>query len=329
MRAVSLFSGGLDSQLAIKLMLNQNIEIIALHFISPFFGGDPTTKAAAAALGIDLVSIEMDNDYLDILYNPRYGFGKNHNPCIDCHALMLKKAGELLSKLQASFIVTGEVLGQRPMSQNKSALRNVEKLSGYMGLVLRPLSALLLPVTIPEESGWVDRNQLLNLDGRRRNRQMELAEQWGIHTYPAPAGGCLLTQKNFSQRLEKYLLVKHPQEISELELLKSGRHFYKDNHHLLVIGRNQSDNQHLQDLAAPEDLLLKVTDFPGPLALLRTLSDSGEQPDLYQAAGMLARYSDGKNESIVKVKLFSPVSPHTPDYIEVKPLAPADMPASL
>jgi tRNA-specific 2-thiouridylase len=179
LRALSLFSGGLDSQLAVKIIQEQGIEVIGLHFTTPFFGGSREISKAASDLGIEFREIDISEDYIPrVLLNPVYGYGKNFNPCIDCHAYMLNWAGKLMKEYEASFIITGEVVGQRPMSQNRSALNAVDKLSGYKGLVLRPLSARLLEESIPEKEGWVDREQLLDINGRGRIRQMELALEW-------------------------------------------------------------------------------------------------------------------------------------------------------
>ena len=203
-KAISLFSGGLDSQLAVRLIQNQGIVVTGINFSSPFFGADKRTERAAHDLGIDLRVEPVGEEYLErVLKNPVYGYGKNMNPCIDCHAFMFRKAGDLMEELGASFIITGEVLGQRPMSQNRSALNAVDKLSGYKGYIVRPLSARLLEATVPEKEGWIQRELLLDISGRSRTRQMKLAEEYGIKEYPSPAGGCLLTEQNFARRLKK------------------------------------------------------------------------------------------------------------------------------
>lgn len=304
MKAISLFSGGLDSQIAICLLQDQGIDVVAVNYVTPFFGANASTHQAAERLNIQLHTIDISEIYMDkVLLNPVYGFGKNLNPCIDCHAFMLKNAATCMEEIGASFLATGEVLGQRPMSQNKSALSAVEKLSGCRGLIVRPLSARLLPPTLPETEGWLDREKLLDISGRSRKRQMELAEHYNIKDYPSPAGGCLLTDKNFAERLQILLKSKSNPPVNDLELLKLGRHFRPQPDMLLVVGRNHGENERLLKIAREGDLLLKVADRPGPLALIRSEEDI---PDAYlaQAASLVARYSDAKNEALAQVKIM-------------------------
>lgn len=326
MRAVSLFSGGLDSQIAAKLILEQGIEVYGVHFTSPFFGGDYATQKAASHLGIKLIMAEVGDEYLQILKNPVHGFGKNHNPCIDCHAFMLRKAGQIMQEIGASFIITGEVLGQRPMSQTRPALNKVDKLAGLDGLILRPLSALLLPETIPEINGWVDRSKLLDISGRSRSRQMKLAAEYGIEEYPTPAGGCLLTQDSFSRRLERFMETSDNLHLSDLHILKPGRHFYLDNH-LFIVGRNQGENETLEKLSDNNDYLFKVIDRPGPLGLLKSHDIPGKEI-LIRAAEILARYSDAKNEPVAKVKLYQK-NQEIMEILEVVPLKADNTPTSV
>ena len=242
MKAISLFSGGLDSQLAVCLVKRQGIEVEGVNFKAPFFGGDRKMAMAADDLGISLKTIDISEEYMDVLRNPKYGYGKNMNPCIDCHGFMIRKAGEYMQENGASFILTGEVLGQRPMSQNKSSLAAVDKISGFRGLILRPLSAKLLPPTIAEQEGWVDREKLLDISGRSRVRQMELAAELGITEYPSPAGGCLLTMENFSRRLRHLFQLRPEAKPHETEILKHGRHFLLRLHGPYWLGRKKSEN---------------------------------------------------------------------------------------
>ncbi|MDD4802232.1 MAG: tRNA 4-thiouridine(8) synthase ThiI [Syntrophomonas sp.] len=319
MKAVSLFSGGLDSQLAVCLIKDQGIEVIGVNFVTPFFGAEERFRLAAEQLGIDYHEINIGDIYMDVLKNPVYGYGKNFNPCIDCHGFMLKKAGIFMQEIGASFLVTGEVMGERPMSQNKSSLAVVEKLSGYKGLVLRPLSAKLLPPTIPEIEGWVDRSKLLAISGRSRTPQMKLAEHYGLKDYPTPAGGCLLTQVNFSKRLRKLLAIKPMAAMDEMELLKVGRHFYITDDQLLIVGRNHAENERLHDLAGADDYLFKVISHPGPLGLIRVLSQT--QPvDFELPASIIARYSDARDLPLAKVEVKQP-GDNNPFIIEVIPLS--------
>ncbi|NSW76717.1 MAG: tRNA 4-thiouridine(8) synthase ThiI, partial [Candidatus Atribacteria bacterium] len=201
MRAIGLISGGLDSALAVSIVKRQGIEVIALRFLSPFWGRGKWIKQLIEELGVEYQEVEVDESYLGMIENPRYGYGKNMNPCIDCKIWMLRRAKDLMKEWGASFVFTGEVVGQRPKSQMKNTLRLIEKQSGLEGLLLRPLSAKLLPETVPEKEGWVKREELLDLSGRGRERQLKLAEEWGIRSFPPPAGGCLLTEPNFSRRL--------------------------------------------------------------------------------------------------------------------------------
>jgi tRNA-specific 2-thiouridylase len=329
LRALSLFSGGLDSQLAVKIIQEQGIEVIGLHFTTPFFGGSLEISKAASDLGIEFREIDISEDYIPrVLLNPVYGYGKNFNPCIDCHAYMLNWAGKLMKEYEASFIITGEVVGQRPMSQNRSALNAVDKLSGYKGLVLRPLSARLLEESIPEKEGWVDREQLLDINGRGRIRQMELAEKYQLKDYPSPGGGCLLTEVNFARRLRHLLKYVSAPSPREMQVLRLGRHFYLRDGVLLVVGRNKSENERLANLNMDDDVLLKVADRPGPLALIRAMHNNLKPEDLKLAASIVARYSDAKNEKQARIKVFSEKN-DSMDIMLIKPLAAEEVPASV
>lgn len=328
LKAVSLFSGGLDSQLAVCLLKEQGIEVIGLNFISPFFGNSEATCKAAQQLSIELHSMDIGREYISgVLRNPVYGYGKHLNPCIDCHAFMLKKAGLFMQENHASFLISGEVVGQRPMSQNRSALNAVDKLSGYKGLTLRPLSARLLPETIPESEGWIDRSRLLDISGRGRSRQMELAEKYGLHDYPTPAGGCLLTDENFSRRIKPLLAMQNEIDPQEIEVYKLGRHFILDGNILLVVGRNHAENERLQTVATESDYLLKVIDRPGPLALFRSPSLPSPN-ELEYAAAIVARYSDAKNETQAEVKVFQTRSEQFSTLI-IAPLSPESIPKTV
>lgn len=323
MKAVSLFSGGLDSQLAVCLMKDQAVEIVAVNFVTPFFGADPNNRLAARQLGIEYHEIDIGQSYMEILKNPVYGYGRNINPCIDCHAFMLKNAGEFMEQVGARFLITGEVLGERPMSQNKSALQAVEKLSGMRGLILRPLSALLLKPTIPETEGWVERERLLDISGRGRKRQIELAQHYGIIDYPTPAGGCLLTQENYARRLRALLNAKPDAGCAEMAILKLGRHFYLDDNLLLVVGRNQAENEGIQRIAAQGDYLIKVADRPGPLGLLRVLKPSA-QVDLKMPASIVARYSDARDLPSARININQICTAES--ELTIIPMPPAEVP---
>jgi tRNA U34 2-thiouridine synthase MnmA/TrmU len=302
LKAISLFSGGLDSQIAVCVIKEQGIDVVAINFVTPFFGAQERTRQAAIDLGIEFHFLDIGPDYMNVLKNPVYGYGKNMNPCIDCHGYMFNRAAEYLQEFNASFIISGEVLGQRPMSQNKSALQAVNKLAGQKGLILRPLSAKLLEPTIPETKGWVDRDRLLDISGRSRSRQMQLAEHYGIIDYPSPAGGCLLTQENFSKRLRLLLALKPDATAYDTEILKTGRHLYLTAEQLLVIGRNHDENVKLEELANEHDYIIKVVDRPGPLGLLR-LNRREDKAETEMAARIVARYSDAKLEKTANMKI--------------------------
>jgi tRNA U34 2-thiouridine synthase MnmA/TrmU len=297
-RAISLLSGGLDSILATWLILQQGVEVIGISFSTPFFDTEKAKKAAEF-LNIPLEIIDVTDEFIPILLNPRYGYGKNMNPCIDCHAFMIKKAKELLKKYNADFIVTGEVLGERPMSQNKQSLKIVEKYSDTEDILLRPLSAKLLPPTKPEREGLIDRNKLLDIKGRSRKIQLDLAKKIGLKEIPTPAGGCLLTEPNFSRRLKD--LIEHQKLISkrDLELLKLGRHFRIDGVKIIV-GRNKEENEKLLELSKPEDIIIKAEE-PSPILLI---PQSIENEKILEIAGKIAGYySDHRDKEKVKIKI--------------------------
>ena len=298
-KAISLFSGGLDSIVSVKLIQDQGIEVLGLTFRTPFFG-EEKPAAAARLIGLPLVVLDITGEHLAIVRAPRYGYGKNMNPCIDCHTLMLKIAGKEMEARGLDFIFTGEVLGQRPMSQSRQMLHVVAKNSGYADRVVRPLSARLLPETLPEREGKLDRERLLDISGRGRKRQMEMAERYGITEYANPAGGCLLTDPMFSRRL-KDLFTSNPDFTTrDLELLKVGRHIRLDDRNKVIVGRNKRDNQALEPLVMPHDAVFQMKDFPGPLCML---PGGGPEEAERAAAAICAAYGDTpKDAAEVTVK---------------------------
>ena len=300
MKALVLFSGGLDSLLAAKLIQKQGIDVECITFETPFFSADKARAGAAHAALPVLHVLDITEDHLTMLRSPRYGYGKNMNPCIDCHTLMLKKTGDLMANMGADILVTGEVLGQRPMSQTKQSLHVVAKNSGYQDYILRPLSAKLLPITRPEQEGLVDREQLWDIQGRGRHRQMEAAVEFGIREYAAPAGGCLLTDVMFSKRL-KELFAHDDYEISSLHLLKTGRHFRINERMKVIIGRNQHDNTLMEGYAKNTDIMLHTAHFPGPTALI---SGNATSEELQTAASLCVLYSDAPKNQPMKVNVF-------------------------
>ena len=256
MKAIALISGGLDSALAARWVKEQGIEVMGLRFKIPF---SSNLSKSFFDLGIEIREMNIDEDFLKILEKPRYGYGSQMNPCIDCKILMLSKAKELMHECRASFIITGEVLGQRPMSQNKQSLEIIAKRAGLEGLVLRPLSAKLLPETIPEREGWIKQEKLFSFSGRGRKAQVELARVLGIKEYHQPAGGCLLTDPEFSKRLRD-LIAHEGLNGNNIELLKIGRHFRISSQAKLVVGRNEKENDRLVNLACQDDYLFMPTD---------------------------------------------------------------------
>lgn len=304
MKAIALLSGGLDSTLAAKLVLSQGIELEAVNFITVFCTCTSKESNCLAAqkavenLRIPLRVFNVSKEFLEVVKHPKHGYGSNLNPCIDCRIFMLRKAKAYMEASGASFIVTGEVLGQRPMSQRKETMRLIEKEAGLEGLILRPLSAKFLPITIPEREGWVDREKLLNIQGRSRKPQIQLAEELGIKDYPCPAGGCLLTDPGFSKRL-KDLMVHDPGfTLHEVHLLKFGRHFRLSPDVKLIIGRNEEENQKIRTFSQKGDILLKLSALPGPLSLLR---GKVKQEEIEKAAAIMVRYSKGKGMKKVEV----------------------------
>ncbi|CAO0822126.1 tRNA 4-thiouridine(8) synthase ThiI [Desulfarculales bacterium] len=299
-RALGLLSGGLDSILACLALRRAGVEVSAISFASPFFNADKA-HAAAAAYGIPLTVLEVGPAHLEqVVKNPRYGYGSNMNPCIDCHAYMFRQAGAIMEREGFAFLFSGEVLGQRPMSQNKQALATVAKHSGQGPRILRPLSALVLAPTAMEESGLVDRSLLLGLSGRSRKPQMALAVELGVRDYPAPAGGCLLTEPGFSRRLKDLLGHDPAAGVELVELLKHGRHLRLSSTAKLIVGRNQAENQILEGLATASAQRLVAMGVPGPLGLY---FGPTEGADLELAAALVAGYGQAPPGQEVTVQV--------------------------
>jgi tRNA U34 2-thiouridine synthase MnmA/TrmU len=306
MKVVALLSGGLDSTLAIKVILEQGIEVIALNFTTPFClcnrrrgsCGGYEAKKVADKFGIKLKVFNLGEEYLEVVRNPKHGYGKNLNPCIDCRILIQMKAKEYMKEVGASFLITGEVLGQRPMSQHKIALKTIEKESGLEGLVLRPLSAKLLPETIPEKNSWVDRMKLLDISGRSRKPQIAKALEYGISDYPCPAGGCLLTDLGFSRRMRDLLKYTLEPSLNDIELLKFGRHFRISRTAKLIVGRDKEENESLTKLAKEGDFLFWPIEIKGPIGVGRGIF---EGDDIDRVARIIARYSDGRLNTKITV----------------------------
>lgn len=299
---IGLMSGGLDSTLAARVLQDQDIRVIGISFVTPFFGSGRAERAAEI-LRIELKVMDITQVHLEMLQSPKYGYGKAMNPCIDCHTLMFREAGKVMESEGADFLFSGEVLGERPMSQNRQSLTVVAKGSGYEDLILRPLSAKLLPETLPEREGKVDRERLLNISGRSRKPQVELANHYGITEYPQPAGGCVLTDTGYSRKL-KELMDRSPALAGrDAWLLRVGRHFRLDTGDKVIVGRDQNDNEKILSMKDETDVVLEVMDYPSPIALIPygTTSDAPED-SIAKAAAICVRYSDAhRGEEITVV----------------------------
>ncbi len=303
MKALALLSGGLDSILATKLILDQGIEVVALNFILPFavekedYAGDTADR-----FEIPLVRVEAGEEYLEIIKNPEHGYGSGMNPCIDCRIYMLREAKRIAKEVGADFIVTGDVLGERPMSQHRKALELEEKEAGVEKMVLRPLSAKLLAETIPEREGWVDRSKLLDIKGKSRKPQIALAKKFGLQdNYPSPSGGCLLTYREFASKLRDLFEHKYKEKVTmrDVKLLKIGRHFRFDASKIIV-GRNEEENKLLLDLKSPADYVFEVPGCGSPITILE---GSKSKEAIEVAAKLTARYSDaGADAGLVLVR---------------------------
>jgi hypothetical protein len=285
-RAVVLLSGGLDSTLAVRLLLDQGIDVVAVNFVGPFCTCTPRSagckhmaKAVADELGVPIIVKKKGLDYLEMLEHPRHGYGRAMNPCIDCRIYMLRKVREMMPELGASFVATGEVLGQRPMSQRRDAMRIIDRESGLEDRILRPLSARHLEPTLPEREGLVDREALLSIRGRSRKEQLALAEASGVELFSCPAGGCVLTEPAIAPRLKDLFDHVPDRDLNDMHLLRVGRHFRLGPELKVILGRNESENQVLQQRRGGHECLEPV-DAPGPTMLVRGRVGTQERQDL-------------------------------------------------
>lgn len=294
-----LLSGGLDSLLAARIMMDQDVDVEAVHFVTPFSKNDNKyVERISKDLGIKLHIVPLGQDFLDIVIKPRYGYGSQMNPCIDCRILMLKKAKQIAEEINADFIVTGEVLDERPFSQRLKSMLLIEREAGLKGKVLRPLSAKLLPPTEAEIKGWVNREKMLAIRGRRRKVQIELASSYGIKDYPTPAGGCLLTDPAFAKRLKDHLKHEGNLTMDDAILLMIGRHFRVDRVKIIV-SRNKDESEKLLSIAENNKIpCLLVKDYKGPVTLVMGETSPGI---VEKAAAITARYSDAPKNIQVTV----------------------------
>lgn len=306
-KAIALYSGGLDSTLAILVAMRLGIEVTAVTFLTNF-GCDISDKSscskdpfsAAEKFGFEVKLCHLSDKFVDIVKDPRFGHGKNMNPCMDCRILMLREAKELMKMRGADFIITGEVIGQRPMSQRRDTFPVIDREAGLAGYVLRPLCAKKLKITVPEQIGIVDREKLYDFHGRSRKPQMALAEEFGLTDYPAPAGGCLLTDPLYSYRLRELLGNNPSPSIKDINLLRLGRHFRTSSEARVIVGRDEQENNAIEAMADSEDYLMWVEDFGSPMTILcGAVSDA----TLEVAASICARYSDAKTLPSVEVSV--------------------------
>lgn len=305
-KAIALLSGGLDSTLAVKLMLEQGIEIVALNFKSPFCNCDGKDREGckshaikvAEDFEVDIKVVHKGLEYLEVVRHPKFGYGSGMNPCVDCRIFSFKMANDLMPTVGASFIVTGEVLGQRPMSQRRDPMFLIEKEVGLEGLIVRPLSAKLLPITAPEKMGIIDREKLLGISGRSRKEQIKVAKEFEIEDYPCSSGGCLLTDENFARRLKDYFNHSEKNVWSEMKLLQIGRHFRVSGGLKVIVGRDEDDNRKIAAFKGEGDTLFQP-DFSGPVALAK-----GELTEEYRdlIGSIILRYGKVRNDETPSVE---------------------------
>jgi tRNA-specific 2-thiouridylase len=331
-KALALFSGGLDSLLAIKLIQEAGVEVEGINFLQPFLGSEEEKRVVnhlqklISQLGVELHIVRLGDDYLRMLENPKHGYGKAANPCLDCHIFFLRKAGEMMPKLGAAFLVTGEVVGQRRKSQYRGAFPKIDTESGFAGLIVRPLSARLLPPTIPEQRGWISLDHCPSIQGRQRKIQLELAKKYGLE-YETPAGGCLLTNVEYGRKVKDLIKADGQLSIDRLSLLRIGRHFRLSANYKGIVGRNHRENQALfryfyQHRRAEGFYLFSALGAPGPLTLGLGQPGAG---DLENVARLTIRYSDHPQETVVTVKILVSGRAHHLTTLSIPP-APKESP---
>lgn len=316
-KVVALLSGGLDSQLAVRMMQKRGFDVSAVAIKTPFCDFDCgrgcgfEIRERAEELGVNLKTVYLGDEYIEMLKHPKHGIGAGMNPCVDCRAMMFDAAKEEMEKIGAEFVISGEVLGQRPMSQHRDAMRIIEKDSNLVGKIVRPLSAGLLPPTDAERDGLIRREDLGMIKGRSRREQLRMAKEFGIVDPPNAAGGCLLTDKLFGRRAKDLFSHTETPTINDIEMLKIGRHFRLDTDAKLIVGRNKIENETMHALALDRDLILETLDHMGPTSIIRgsTASEHIEfcakvtlrYSDSAHGKEGTVRITDGKNESEICV----------------------------
>jgi tRNA-uridine 2-sulfurtransferase len=306
-KVVALLSGGLDSQLAIKMMQEQGFDVSAVAIKTPFCDFDCgrgcgfEIRERADDLNVNLKTVYLGDEYIEMLKHPKHGIGAGFNPCIDCRSMMFDAAKKHMEEIGAEFIISGEVLGQRPMSQHAPALRTIENESNLVGKIVRPLSAALLPETDPEKDGLIKRENLGMIRGRTRRNQLDMAKKYGIENPPNAGGGCLLTEPQFGIKAKDLFSHTKNPTINDIDLLKIGRHFRLDEETKFIVGRNKDENEMIKAIALPGDILLEAKDFVGPVSILR---GSNAKKHLKFASSVTLRYSDAPNneQAIVSIK---------------------------
>ena len=306
-KVVALLSGGLDSQLAIKMMQEQGFDVSAVAIKTPFCDFDCgrgcgfEIRERADDLNVNLKTVYLGDEYIEMLKHPKHGIGAGFNPCIDCRSMMFDAAKKHMEEIGAEFIISGEVLGQRPMSQHAPALRTIEKESDLVGKIVRPLSAALLPETDPEKDGLIKRENLGMIRGRTRRGQLDMAKKYGIENPPNAGGGCLLTEPHFGIKAKDLFSHTKNPTINDIDLLKIGRHFRLDEETKFIVGRNKDENEMIKAIALPGDILLEAKDFVGPVSILR---GSNAKQHLKFASSITLRYSDAPNneQAIVSIR---------------------------
>ena len=306
-KVVALLSGGLDSQLAIKMMQEQGFDVSAVAIKTPFCDFDCgrgcgfEIRERADDLDVNLKTVYLGDEYIEMLKHPKHGIGAGFNPCIDCRSMMFDAAKKHMEEIGAEFIISGEVLGQRPMSQHAPALRTIENESDLVGKIVRPLSAALLPETDPEKDGLIKRENLGMIRGRTRRGQLDMAKKYGIENPPNAGGGCLLTEPHFGIKAKDLFSHTKNPTINDIDLLKIGRHFRLDEETKFIVGRNKDENEMIKAIALPGDILLEAKDFVGPVSILR---GSNAKQHLKFASSITLRYSDAPNneQAIVSMR---------------------------
>ena len=306
-KVVALLSGGLDSQLAVRMMQEQGFDVSAVAIKTPFCDFDCgrgcgfEIRERADDLNVNLKTVYLGDEYIEMLKNPKHGIGAGFNPCVDCRTMMFDAAKKHMEEIGAEFIISGEVLGQRPMSQHAPALRTIENESDLVGKIVRPLSAALLPETDPEKDGLIKRENLGMIRGRTRRGQLDMAKKYGIENPPNAGGGCLLTEPHFGIKAKDLFSHTKNPTINDIDLLKIGRHFRLDEETKFIVGRNKDENEMIKAIALPGDILLEAKDFVGPVSILR---GSNAKQHLKFASSITLRYSDAPNneQAIVSIR---------------------------